>query len=175
MKLRATILGTSTAALLVLAAAPLLLAQPPGGGPRGMHGHGRDQAHRLFEYLELDGEQREAWIEAHRAHGQSLKPTFEQIRDLREQMKAELEGGSPDPASVGGYLIAIHQLEAELASSREELEATIRGILDDEQERKLEAFKAANHGPRHGPASSGHRWRGPRSGGPGAGASGPSR
>ena len=173
MKLRAKIFGALTAAMLLAAVAPLAFAQSPGGGHRGMHGPERDGANRLFEYLDLSEEQREAWTEAHRSHFEALRPTFEEIRTLREQMKTELEGGSPDPTTVGGYLISIHQLEGEIDASREDLEATILGILDDEQETKLEAFKAANHGPRHGPG--GHGWRGPRSGGPGGGPRGPGR
>ena len=173
MKLRATLLGSLTAALLAAAAAPLAVAQPPGGGSRGMHGPGRDHARGLIEFLGLTDEQREAWEDAHRSHFEALRPTFQEIRALREQMNAELESDAPDAATVGGYLISIHEYEGELEAAREGLESEIRGILDDEQERKLEAWKAANPSRRHGPGSGSHGWGGPRHGGPGPGERGP--
>jgi Spy/CpxP family protein refolding chaperone len=150
--------------VLLLAAVPALAQPPrgPGSDERRHHGPGRPGADRLFEFLGLTEEQREAWTGAHRAHGESLRPTFEKIRDLRQQMHAELESDSPDAATVGGYLISIHELDADIEASRGELDAAIRGILDDEQEEKLEAWKAANPGRRHGPGSFGHGWGGPR-------------
>src|SRR5262245_1089647 len=127
----------SIVALVALTAtAPLALAQPPGGpggGPRDrMHGRpsgGRD----LVEFLELTEEQREQWSALHKSHFEGLRPTFEKIRDLREQLKAELDSESPDAATVGGYVISIHQLDADLEASRDELEAAVREILTDEQ------------------------------------------
>jgi Spy/CpxP family protein refolding chaperone len=176
MKCRATIV---LSAVLLAASAPLALAQPPGGGPRGDRGPhgdqgpGRHRTHGLTEFLELTDEQREAWESAHRAHFEALRPTFEEIRALREQIEAELAGDAPDAATVGGFVIAIHDLEGELEAAREDFEASLRDILDDEQERKLEAWKAANPGRRHGPGFDGPGWGGPRHGGPGPGERGP--
>ena len=160
-----TILLPILAVLALTATAPPALAQPPGvrgDGPRGMHGR-HDRGGDLFEFLGLTDEQEEQWKAAHKAHFEGLRPTFEKIRDLREQMKAELEGDSPDAATVGGYVIQIHQLDSELEAGRGELDAAIREILTDEQQTKLDAFKAASPG-RRGP---GGGWGGPRHGRPG--------
>lgn len=176
MRKRST-LTTLIGALLLVAAAPLALAQPP-GGPRGPRGPERD-AGRLFEFLGLTEEQRAAWREVHQQHFEALRPTFEEIRELREQMRAELEGGAPDAAIVGGYAISIHQLEQELRASRGELENALLAILDAEQEQKLEAWKAAHGGRRgHGPGPGGPGGpggQGPRHGHPGGGGSGAGR
>jgi Spy/CpxP family protein refolding chaperone len=174
MRNRPQLLGNLLGALLLAAAAPIAFAQPPGPRDgRGMHGPGgREEARALFEFLGLTDEQREAWADAHRSHFEVLKPTFEQIRDLREQIRTELDGDSPDAATLGGYLISIHDLEGELERSRADLEAAIGEILTTEQETKLEAWKAAHperhHGP-GGPHGGGRRPGGPGFGGPGGG------
>ena len=107
--------------------------------------------------------------QAHKSHFEALRPTFEKIRELREQMKAELESSSPDAATVGGYVISIHQLEADLEASRDDLDGALREILTDEQETKLDAWKAANPGPRRGFGPAGPGWDGRRHGGHGPG------
>jgi Spy/CpxP family protein refolding chaperone len=160
-----TILLPILATLALTATAPLALAQPlgsPGDGPRGMHGR-HDRGGDLVEFLGLTEEQEEQWKAAHKAHFEGLRPTFEKIRDLREQMKAELEGEAPDATTVGGLMIQIHQLDGDLEAGRDQLDATIREILTDEQQTKLDAFKAASPG-RRGP---GGGWGGPRRGHPG--------
>ena len=79
-------------------------------------------------------------------------------------MKAELESSSPDAATVGGYVISIHQLDADIEASRDDLDSALREILTDEQETKLDAWKAANPGPRRGFGPPGPGWGGPRHG-----------
>ena len=118
-----------------------------------------------MDFLGLTAEQEEQWKAAHKAHFEGLRPTFEKIRDLREQMKAELESDTADAAAVGGLMIQIHQLDGELEAGRGELDAALREILTDEQETKLDAFKAASPGRRgFGP---GGGWGGPHHGRPG--------
>jgi Spy/CpxP family protein refolding chaperone len=167
MRSKTTILATLAVTALLSASAPVAWAQPP-GGPRGVHGRGHEGGRDLTEFLGLSDEQREAWRRAHKSHFEALRPTFEKIRDLREQMKAELESSSPDAATVGGYLISIHQLDADIEASRGDLDSALREILTDEQETKLDAWKAANPDRRgFGPPGAGwggHRHRHP--GGP---------
>jgi Spy/CpxP family protein refolding chaperone len=152
MRSKTTILAILAVAALV-ASAPAALAQPPGGS-RGMHDRGHDRGRDLTEFLGLSDEQREAWRTAHQSHFEAQRPTFEKIRELREQLKTELESSSPDAATVGGYVISIHQLDADLEASRGDLENALREILTDEQETKFDAWKAANPGIRHGPHGS---------------------
>jgi Spy/CpxP family protein refolding chaperone len=161
MRDRLKVRGSILAALLLTVAAPAAFAQR--GGPRedrGMHHPGgRDGARGLFEYLDLTDEQREAWTAAHRSHFEALKPTFEKMRELHEQIETELDSGSADAATVGGYMISLHALRTEIEAGREELEAAQSEILTDEQETKLEAFKAANpdRDRHHGPGFGGRR------------------
>jgi Spy/CpxP family protein refolding chaperone len=156
MKSRTMIQATLAAALLI-AATPVAFAQPP-GGQRGWHGPGRDGGHDLTQFLGLTAEQQAQWKQVHQQHFEALRPTFEKMRDLRDQLQSELDSASPDPATVGGYVISMHQLEAEMKASRADLDNAIKGILTDEQQSKLEAWKAAN--PDHGPGGFG--WGGPR-------------
>ena len=168
MRSKTTILAILAVTTLLAASAPVASAQPPGGS-RGMHGRGHDGGRDLTEFLGLSDEQRDAWRQAHKSHFEALRPTFEKIRELREQMKAELESSSPDAATVGGYVISIHQLDADLEAARGDLDGALREILTDEQETKLDAWKAANPGSRHGFGPPGPGWGGPRHGHPGGG------
>jgi len=170
MRNRLKVCGTVLGALLLTVAAPASFAQPgPGRDDRGMHHRGdRDRGRGLFEYLGLTDEQREAWSAAHRSHFEALKPTLEKMRELHEQIETELDSGSADAATVGGYVISMHALRSEIEAAREELEAAQLEILTDEQETKLEAFKAANpdHDRHHGPGFGGPHGDGPRHGRP---------
>jgi Spy/CpxP family protein refolding chaperone len=145
------------------------MAQPPDGsrGMHGMRGRGHEEGRDLTEFLGLSEEQREAWRQANKSHFEAQRPTFDKIRELREQMKTELESSSPDAATVGGYVISIHQLDADLEASRGDLENALREILTDEQETKFDAWKAANPGPRRGFGPPGPGWGGPHHGHPG--------
>jgi Spy/CpxP family protein refolding chaperone len=167
MRKKTTFLATWAAAVL-LAAATAASAQPPAGS-RGGRGPGHERGRDLTDFLGLTEEQRAAWSEAHKSHFEAQRPTMEKIRDAREQMNAELESDAPDPATVGGHLISIHQLDAELEASRGDLESALREILTDEQETRFEAWKAANP-PRRGFGPPGRgRHGGPPHGAPGAG------
>jgi Spy/CpxP family protein refolding chaperone len=168
MRRKATILATFAVAALLAAAAPAAFAQPP-GGHRDMRGPGHDRGRDLTEFLGLTEEQRAAWREARESHFEAQRPTFEKMRDLREQLRTELDSDSPDAATVGGYVISIHQLEADLESSRADLDGALREILTEEQKTKLDAWKAANPDSRRG-FGPGGGWGGPRHGGhpPGA-------
>lgn len=163
MRSNTKILAALAVTALLAASAPVASAQPP-GGPRGMHGRGHDGGRDVSEFLGLSDEQREAWRQAHESHVEALRPTFEKMRDLREQMKAELESSSPDAATVGGYVISIHQLDADLDASRDDLDGALREILTDEQETKFDAWQAANRGPRRGFGGPGPGRHGPHHG-----------
>jgi len=171
MKSKATMITSFVLAALMTAAAPAVFAQPPAGGPRGPHGYGRDdhgdrrdEMRGLADFLGLDDQQREAWTNAQKSHFEALRPTFQKMRDLRDQLHAELESSTPDAATVGGYVISMHQLESDLDAARSDLDTAIRGILTPEQQTKLDAWKAANDGPRHGFGPGGPGWGGPRHG-----------
>jgi hypothetical protein len=56
-------------------------------------------------------------------------------------------------------VISLHQLEGQIEASRTDLDNAIKGILTDEQQTKLEAWKAANDSHRGGPGGWG--WGGP--------------
>jgi Spy/CpxP family protein refolding chaperone len=161
MRSKTTILAALAVAALLAALVPVAFAQPPGGS-HGMHSRGHDRGRDLTEFLGLSDEQREAWRQAQKSHFEGLRPTFEKIRDLREQLKAEIESSSPDAATVGGYVISIHQLDADIAAARGDLDSALNEILTDEQETKFEAWKAANPGPRPGFGSPGAGRHGPR-------------
>jgi Spy/CpxP family protein refolding chaperone len=151
------------ATALLIAAAPVVLAQPPGGpgGARGWHGPGRDGGRDLTEFLGLSEEQQAQWKQAQQSHFQAMRPTFEKMRDLRDQLKSELDGSSPDAATVGGYVISMHQLEQQMEASRADLDNALKGILTDEQQTKFEAWKAANPDPHRGGPGGPGGWGGP--------------
>jgi hypothetical protein len=61
-------------------------------------------------------------------------------------------------------VISIHQLDAELEASRDDLESALRDLLTDEQTTKFDAWKAANPDQRRG-FGPGSGWHGPGRGG----------
>jgi ABC-type glycerol-3-phosphate transport system substrate-binding protein len=133
---------------LVIAVASILAVAPaPMGegcletstGP-GLH---RQSDYWLHQFLGLSEGQHQAWIGAWRAHFDGVRPTLEQVQDLRAQLQAELASGSPDAATVGGYVIEIRELAATIGAARGQLDATLSEILDRDQQTRYEALRAS--------------------------------
>ena len=103
-------------------------------------------------YLDLTYEQIEAvqaLRESTRAGMQALR---EEKRTLHEQLKAMLDGGSPDAAAVGQLTIELHGLRQQTRANFEAAESQFAALLTAEQLEKWENFKElrqSRRGPRH--------------------------
>ncbi len=145
-------------ALALLALLPLAAIAEPDRGQRG-RGPGRG----MFPppgYLDLTDEQ----IEAARAIRESTRGEMQALREekrtLHEQLKALLDGDSPDATEVGELTIELHGLRQQTRAILEAAEAEFAALLTSEQLEKWENFKELRQnrrGPRHrrGPGSGG--------------------
>jgi Spy/CpxP family protein refolding chaperone len=91
--------------------------------------------------LELNPDQLRAWLSILAARGEVLGPLAEQIRQRRQALAAQLQGGSPDPTVVGQLFIEIHALEAQVQAVHAEVLARFREILTIAQNRKLDLIR----------------------------------
>lgn len=158
-------LRTTLVALLL--AAPVLAAPGDTGRHAGVgrhfgHGpeHGRGARHdRIAELLELDATQRVAFDRLRADGFDSARPKFEQMRALHDEVRALLDAGSTDAATIGAKVLAAHQLRNELRAEREAAEAEFVKLLSEEQRFAYEALREAReafgerrrgHAARHG-------------------------
>ena len=131
-----------------------------GHGCKGKKGFGPD---RIAKMLDLNDQQLEQWNAKHLAMHESMKPLREQIKDLHQQLKTELEAANPDAQKVGELTIAMKNQKAKIHEAHEKLKADLKTILTPKQQEKFELLhemhqkaggKEGCHGFRHG---AGHR------------------
>jgi hypothetical protein len=96
----------------------------------------------IFEALELSEAQRQAWLEACWAAIESLQPALDEVRDLRAELRSELDKEAPEAAIAGGYVIAIRERVVMIDAARRRFDASVAAILDEDQRAQYEAFKA---------------------------------
>lgn len=144
--------------------APLAAAQPPGGHGQG---YGKDGfRHRGFgpgdrgpgevaEFLGLSDEQEAAWKAVHEKSRDRMRPIFEEMHSVREELRAAVESESPDPTAVGQLFLQSHRLMEQVRELHEQTEQELVALLTEEQKVRYEAFREANgpfggRGSRHG-------------------------
>jgi hypothetical protein len=113
---------------------------PVGAGP-GAPGLGVVGKYPVVEALELTMDQRRAWKEAWHDQGAVVRPAVARGRDLRLRLQRELESESPDPVTVGNYVIALDQIAGTLGEARTDLDRALTRPLDDDQRSKLETLR----------------------------------
>src|SRR5262249_19805812 len=80
--------------------------------------------------------------------GAASKPIMDQMRPLHDGLRQALEGGNPDAATVGQFVIQIHALEEQLKSIHESYQEKLVALLTPEQKEQYEKMKSM--GPRGG-------------------------
>lgn len=138
--------------LCVLLAAPLAAQMPPGpppgpgapggpqGGPGGPGAVPPDQV--LKDALGLTAEQLtslKSILDAHRTAADALG---KQIGDAQKALGDALNAATPDATAVGTKLLAVRALEKQGAALRDQLKASITGILTADQKTKVDAILA---------------------------------
>jgi len=131
------------------------IAQPTGdppphrfGGPGG-GGPGGPGMACLMDYLELTDDQIAAWDDIQAEIHGTVEGKMSDLMAIREQIRSELDGDSPDATTLGELLIASHQLEQELRSVRETGHDELAGLLTDAQREKFDiitGFQETCHG-----------------------------
>lgn len=147
MTQRATLLGA--AALLALAI-PALAGPPGRPGPfRGPDGPDFDalgerldqRAERLADALDLTADQRTAFDQLRDEAMAASQPKIERMRTAGEELRTLLDAGTTDAAAVGRLVIEMHQLRADVRTSREGVEQGLEALLTETQRAALKAIQ----------------------------------
>lgn len=164
-----TVLTSSAAIVFTLCLAATLRAQGPGGrGPDGPppgdrpHGHGRMRGGPpLDRLLDLNETQKATFESLHKEHREAVRGVLEEQKKLGDELRQALDAARPDASSVGQKMIAMQVVRKKLEASREQLEKSLEGILDETQKQKLQMLREMHkdrrpggprpggHGPRH--------------------------
>jgi Spy/CpxP family protein refolding chaperone len=137
-------MGVAGAAVSVMMAASLLAAEPPARPGRT---GGRGPMDGMARYLGLSDEQKTQVEEKRREERATAQPIFAKLRANDEKLRAALDSGAPDPATVGALVIEGHKLQQQLEARREAGEKEIRAMLTAEQQTKFDALEALRGGP----------------------------
>ena len=136
MRRRPLLFAAAFAALLWV---PALAAAAPARGPAQILSNPR----LLARYLRLTPEQvlqQRQLVQALRA---DLDPLREQRRALREDLRAALDGGSPDACAVGAIVVDLSELRGQIRAELEEFDDAFSAILTPQQLARYEALKEA--------------------------------
>ncbi len=155
------ILGMTMVAAAVLAAGVAWAAAEPQGRP----GRGEARFQRMAEYLGLTEEQQATWKSLHEQQKAEMEPLMQEGRELHQRLRTAMDAQSLDPAAVGAATLALKQHREKVKAAHEAFGERLKGVLNDEQKAKFDAFKTAHRGgPGRRGGFKGHR--GPRGGGP---------
>lgn len=147
-------------ALLVGFAAFALSAQPLERGfdhPRSGDWDQTSRFERVAQFLELDADQAERWLQVVENEQSRSVLRRDEIIDLRSQFRDEAERDAPNLETLGQVALEIYN---ELEASRldhEQMKTELESILTLEQLDRFEALQAARgfSGPKH--RGQGHR------------------
>lgn len=133
------------AAVMALAVAvPIAIAQSDSGAQKGHGGHWGERGRRGdggmmgFRNVDLSDAQKAQMKQIRESHSQSLRPTMEQIRAKRQEIRQASEGGTFNEALVTQKLVEIAPLEAKLQGEHFRVRQEMMSVLTPEQKAKLE-------------------------------------
>ena len=127
------------AAFAALLWVPALAAAAPARGPAQILSNPR----LLARYLRLTPEQVQQQRQLVQALRADLEPLRAQRTALREDLRAALEGGSPDACAVGAIVVDLSELRGQIRGELEEFDDAFSDILTPEQLVRYEALKEA--------------------------------
>ncbi|HUE00583.1 MAG TPA: periplasmic heavy metal sensor [Bryobacteraceae bacterium] len=125
--------------LAAAAAATAMFAQPP-GGPR-MHGAMKTTA--VQTYLNLTDAQISTLQQLHQSEMAALKPIFEQMAPLRQNLHTQTQSSGADAAAVGKAVLSIQALEQQAAPIRASFQQQALAVLTAAQKTQLAALQSA--------------------------------
>ncbi len=128
----------STVLLTVMLALAIPLAAQ--GGPPA------DRAQdRVVEFLGLTTEQVDAWDGLLTAREDAATPLRDRMMAAEQEIVDLLEGGASDPAAVGALVVEVYGLRQQLRDVQGAYVDGFAALLDEEQLRKLEFIRRADH------------------------------
>ena len=118
-------------------------ASAPGRARRGRFGI---DPRRMAEYLQLTDAQKSSARTLFQKQRETVRPIFEQQRNLREQLESMLDDANASDASLGEIVKQIHANRRSLESAREQGKASFEALLDANQKAKLEQLESVMQG-----------------------------
>jgi Spy/CpxP family protein refolding chaperone len=106
---------------------------------------------RVAQFLELDADQAEQWLQIVENEQSRSVLRHDEIVDLRSRFRDQAESDTPDLESLGQIALDVyHQLEAS-RQDHEQMKSELESILTPEQLDRFEALEAARgfSGPKH--------------------------
>lgn len=100
------------------------------------HDHRPPPFERLAEHLRLEGEQRQRFIDIHRALFETTQRQRQELEEVRSRLRLEVMGRSPDAARVDQLLAEAAAVNQTLDRAMIESVLATREILDAEQQRR---------------------------------------
>lgn len=95
----------------------------------------------LARYLRLTPEQVETFRQLRQELQNTLRPLHEQQRELRGQLRDQLEAASPDACAIGETSIDLHEVGEQIRAALERFDEQFSAILTPEQLARYEALK----------------------------------
>jgi periplasmic protein CpxP/Spy len=115
---------------------------PAAEGP-GRHGpHGARRFGMMVRALDLTEEQQASLKQMMDEQRKAVEPLVQQQRELRRQIREQLDSESADAATVGQLTIQAHNLGKQLGAAHDGMKERFESILTPEQKTKLEQLKA---------------------------------
>lgn len=115
----------------MLALSPLAVTAQPSDSARAKN------MEKMFADLNLTKDQKEKLTSLHEALNGSHKQVFDQMKALREKIKAELLKQQPSKQVLDGYVAQFGDLHKQLAQKRIDHMLRVKAILTPEQFAKL--------------------------------------
>ena len=125
--------------IVVSLAAAVAFAQPP--GVPGMHPGMKTT--EVQSYLNLTDAQIGSLQQLRQAEMTALKPIFEQIAPLRQNLRTQTQSASADATAVGKAVLNIQALEQQAAPIRASYQQQALAVLTAAQKTQLAALQSA--------------------------------
>jgi Spy/CpxP family protein refolding chaperone len=128
MKNRIVILGLLAGSL---ALSPLAAAAQPDST------HMAKCRDKMMTDLKLNADQKAKIKELHKQHRESMKPFFEKMKGIREQIRTELLKPQPSKQALDGFAAKLGDLHKQMAQKRNDHLLQFKAILTPDQFSKL--------------------------------------
>lgn len=132
-----------TALAMFLLALPAMAQNTQRGGGRPNPDEILRNPRALARYLRLTPAQLESLKQLRQELQAETKPLHEQQKQLREQLRDQLEAANPDACTVGETMLDIHEIGDQVRAALEEFDDKFTAILTPEQRARYEALKEA--------------------------------
>jgi Spy/CpxP family protein refolding chaperone len=93
-------------------------------------------AERLARHLQLDGSQRERFMEIQQRLFQTVRGNREELVGLRSELRREVMSEAPDPHEVDRLLLRVGEIHMDLDRAMVESVLATRKLLDPEQQER---------------------------------------